>query len=171
MISTESDQHIPPDYEDLIASFMAKLLVALAQHLTKSTNFLTVCYKPVWLMKVLSVVVSSDSFHGFLMWLSQVDIYWKLRVFLCKKHPIFIIDSSLFFIILKIKKKIDDLKALVTGILDILIIIKKQKITYKITLVDEDKAVISDDQLISEELNQFFNNASNLWIYGKSHTW
>ena len=83
-------------------------------------------------------------------------------MFLCKKHPIFIIDSSLFFIILKIKKKIDDLKALVTGILDILIIIKKQKITYKITLVDEDKAVISDDQLISEELNQFFNNASYL---------
>ena len=38
--------------------------------------------------------------------------------------------------------------------------IKKQKITYKITLVDEDKALISDDQLRSEELNQFFNNAS-----------
>ena len=77
-----------------------------------------------------------------------------------------ILSSSLthhyFSSFLKLKKKIDDLKALVTGILDILIIIKKQKITYKITLVDEDKAVISDDQLISEELNQFFNNASNL---------
>ena len=75
-----------------------------------------------------------------------------------------ILSSSLthhyFSSSLKLKKKIDDLKALVTGILDILIITKKQKITYKITLVDEDKAVISDDQLISEELNQFFNNAS-----------
>ena len=33
--------------------------------------------------------------------------------------------------------------------------LKKRNITNKITLVDEDEKVISDDQLISEELNQF----------------
>ena len=36
----------------------------------------------------------------------------------------------------------------------------KQKITNKITLVDEDEIVISDDQLTSEELNQFFKNST-----------
>ena len=37
---------------------------------------------------------------------------------------------------------------------------EKRKIINKITLVDEDEIVISDDQLISEELNQFFKNAT-----------
>ena len=37
---------------------------------------------------------------------------------------------------------------------------EKRRITNKITLVDEDKTVISDDRLISEELNQFFKNAT-----------
>ena len=38
---------------------------------------------------------------------------------------------------------------------------EKRKITNKITLADEDETVISDDaQLISEELNQFFKNAT-----------
>ena len=37
---------------------------------------------------------------------------------------------------------------------------EKRKITNKITLVDEDETVISDDQLISEELNQFFKNVA-----------
>ena len=32
--------------------------------------------------------------------------------------------------------------------------------TNKITLVDEDKTVMSDDQLILEEFNQFFQNAT-----------
>ena len=36
----------------------------------------------------------------------------------------------------------------------------KTKNTNKITLVDEDETVISDDQLISEELNQFFKNTT-----------
>ena len=37
---------------------------------------------------------------------------------------------------------------------------EKRKITNKITLADEDETVISDDQLISKELNQFFKNAT-----------
>ena len=37
---------------------------------------------------------------------------------------------------------------------------EKRKITNKITLVDEDEIVISDDQSISEELNQFFRIAT-----------
>ena len=37
---------------------------------------------------------------------------------------------------------------------------EKGKITNKITLVDEDETVISDGQLISEELNQFFKNVT-----------
>ena len=37
---------------------------------------------------------------------------------------------------------------------------EKRKITKTITLVDEDEVVISDDQLISEELNQYFKNAT-----------
>ena len=37
---------------------------------------------------------------------------------------------------------------------------EKRKVTIKITLVDEDETVISDDQLILEELNQFFKNAT-----------
>ena len=37
---------------------------------------------------------------------------------------------------------------------------EKRKITNKITNVDEYKTVISDDQLISEELNQFFKNTT-----------
>ena len=41
-----------------------------------------------------------------------------------------------------------------------LFFLKKRKITHKITLVDEDEIVIADDQLISEELNQFFQNAT-----------
>ena len=37
---------------------------------------------------------------------------------------------------------------------------EKRKITKKVTYVDEYKTVISDDQLISEELNQFFKNTT-----------
>ena len=37
---------------------------------------------------------------------------------------------------------------------------KERKFTNKITLVDEDETVISDDQLISEELNDFLKNAT-----------
>ena len=37
---------------------------------------------------------------------------------------------------------------------------EKRKITNKITLADQDETVISDAQLISEELNQFFKNAT-----------
>ena len=37
---------------------------------------------------------------------------------------------------------------------------EKRKITNKITVVDEDETVISDDQLITKELNQFFQNAT-----------
>ena len=37
---------------------------------------------------------------------------------------------------------------------------EKRKITNKITNVDEYKTVISDDQLISKELNQFFKNTT-----------
>ena len=37
---------------------------------------------------------------------------------------------------------------------------EKRKITNKIPLVDEGETVISDDQLISEELNQFFQNGT-----------
>ena len=37
---------------------------------------------------------------------------------------------------------------------------EKRKITNKITLADEDETVKSDAQLISEELNQFFKNAT-----------
>ena len=37
---------------------------------------------------------------------------------------------------------------------------EKRRITNKLTLVDEDETVISDDQLMSEELNQFFKNVT-----------
>ena len=37
---------------------------------------------------------------------------------------------------------------------------EKLKITNKITLADLNEIVISDNQLISEELNQFFKNAT-----------
>ena len=37
---------------------------------------------------------------------------------------------------------------------------EKRKIKNKITLADEEETVISDDQLISEELNQFFKNST-----------
>ena len=37
---------------------------------------------------------------------------------------------------------------------------RKRKITNKIALVDEDETAISDVQLISEELNQFFKNTT-----------
>ena len=37
---------------------------------------------------------------------------------------------------------------------------EKRKITNKITLVDEDETVLSDDKLISKELNQFFQSAT-----------
>ena len=47
---------------------------------------------------------------------------------------------------------------------------EKRKITNKITLVDEDETVISDDQLISEELNQFFKNVAKTLNNGKTHT-
>ena len=47
---------------------------------------------------------------------------------------------------------------------------EKRKITNKITLVGEDKTVIPEDQLISEELNQFFKNATKaLNIRGNSY--
>ena len=38
---------------------------------------------------------------------------------------------------------------------------EKPKTTNKITLVDEDETVISDDQLMSEEFSQSFQNATN----------
>ena len=37
---------------------------------------------------------------------------------------------------------------------------EKRKIANKVTLVDEDETILSDDQLISEKLNQFFKNAT-----------
>ena len=36
----------------------------------------------------------------------------------------------------------------------------KNEITNKATLVDDNETLISEDQLISEELNQFFKNAT-----------
>ena len=47
---------------------------------------------------------------------------------------------------------------------------EKRKITNKITLVDEGETVISDDQLISKELNQVFKSATKaLNIRGNSY--
>ena len=47
---------------------------------------------------------------------------------------------------------------------------EKRKITNKITNVDEYKTVISDDQLISEELNEFFKNTTkSLNVRQNSH--
>ena len=59
-ISTESQQQMLPNYEDLIKSLVlvSKLLVPLAQYFSKSSSFSTVCRKPVWLTNVLSVVCS-----------------------------------------------------------------------------------------------------------------
>ena len=52
---------------------------------------------------------------------------------------------------------------------------EKGNITSKITVIDEDKTIISDNQLISEELNYFFKNApkvlkirENLYLIDKS---
>ena len=49
-ISTESQQQMLPNYEDLIKSLVLVsklLLVALAQYFSKSSSFSTVCRKPV----------------------------------------------------------------------------------------------------------------------------
>ena len=43
----------------------------------------------------------------------------------------------------------------------------KGEITNKITLADGDETVIADDQLISKELNQFFQDATNGLYTGK----
>ena len=37
---------------------------------------------------------------------------------------------------------------------------EKRKISNKITLVDDNETIVSDDQLVSEELNSFFKNAT-----------
>ena len=54
---------------------------------------------------------------------------------------------------------------------------EKRKITDKITVADEDKTVTSDNQLIPEELNQFFKNFTkslnireNSYLIDKSQT-
>ena len=52
----------------------------MAQYFPKSSSFLRVFHKPEWLKNVLSVVVPSDNFYDFLIWLSLVNMYWN---FLC----------------------------------------------------------------------------------------
>ena len=44
----------------------------MVQCFSKSSRF-SVSHKPVWFIKVLSVVVPSKNFHSCLMWLSQVQ--------------------------------------------------------------------------------------------------
>ena len=88
--SISQNSEIVPDLFQLNHNFIIiKVLVALAQHFSKSSSFSTVCHKPVWHTNVLSVVVPSDNFHGLLMWLSQVDMHWNFLVFLCSQQPIF----------------------------------------------------------------------------------
>ena len=47
---------------------------------------------------------------------------------------------------------------------------EKRKIKNKITLVDEDETIMSDEQLISEELNQFLQNATKTLNIPETHT-